>query len=307
MKEHGTKEKIGAVTLDYEFYSGEDLYSDGDAVENEILRIVQSETEDNYPKHFDSWPVLYHLSRQRENIALPMAFTPHAQVLEIGAGMGAVTGAFARMAGSVDCIELSRRRSLVNAWRHKNCDNIRIVVGNFKDIKLEQQYDAATLVGVLEYAKSYVGGEDPYHEMLRKIAAQLKTDGKLYIAIENKLGMKYFAGYHEDHLGRPFAGIEGYESCDHVRTFTKSELSALLEESGYTDLVYYYPFPDYKLPSVIYSEDTITDADIEFSELTNYDLDMMYLFSQNRAFAGLKGTKEREIFANSFLVEARRK
>jgi hypothetical protein len=30
----------------------------------------------------------------------------------------------------------------------------------------------------------------------------------------------------------------------------------------------------------------------------------MTLFSQNKAFAGLKGTEERAAFANSFLIEA---
>lgn len=35
------KEKIGNITLDYEYYPGEDLYSDGD-VEEEILEIVKN-------------------------------------------------------------------------------------------------------------------------------------------------------------------------------------------------------------------------------------------------------------------------
>ena len=36
-------EKIGGVTLNYQYYSGEDLYSDGDAIENRILEIVKNE------------------------------------------------------------------------------------------------------------------------------------------------------------------------------------------------------------------------------------------------------------------------
>ena len=35
------KEKIGKVTLDYEFYAGTDLYSDG-TVEDELLDIVKN-------------------------------------------------------------------------------------------------------------------------------------------------------------------------------------------------------------------------------------------------------------------------
>ena len=202
---------------------------------------------------------------------------------------------------------LSRRRSLVNAERHKDLDNIEIFVGNFRDIRIEKKYDAVVLIGVLEYAVYYVGGENPYETFLKKIAECLKPGGKLYVAIENKLGMKYFAGFHEDHLGKPFVGIEGYKKGAHVRTFTRSELSELASRCGFEDLYYFYPFPDYKLPTVILSDDNIRDAEIDFDEDSNYDLDILKLFSQRKAFAGLKGTDERAIFANSFLLKAVRK
>jgi SAM-dependent methyltransferase len=301
------QEKIGKVTLDYQYYSGQDLYSDGDDIENRILDIVKTTPDYEHSREiFSSWPVLYHLIRQRENIAIPMDIGRKDSVLEIGAGMGAVTGAFAKRAGSVDCIELSKRRSMINAWRHKDLDGIRIMVGNFKDIVITEKYDAVMLIGVLEYAENYVGGEDPYHEMLKKAASCLKEGGRVYIAIENRLGMKYFSGYHEDHLGKAFAGIEGYTKEDKVRTFSKSELEKLVSESGFGSLKFYYPMPDYKLPSAIYDESTFRDAHLEFSEYTNYDKDILHLFSQVRALESLRGSAEREIFANSFLVEAKR-
>ncbi|MBQ0058781.1 MAG: class I SAM-dependent methyltransferase [Lachnospiraceae bacterium] len=307
MAEMLKEEMIGKVHLDYTWYSGKDLYSDGDEMENLILDIVKNEEGyELYHKEYHNWPVMYHLTRKRENICLPMELNEDDEVLEIGAGMGAVTGAVARQVKSVDCIELSRRRSLVNAYRHKDMDNINITVGNFKDIEITKKYDVITLIGVLEYACHYVGGATPYEDFLKKMAENLKPGGRLYIAIENKIGIKYFAGYNEDHLGRPFAGLEGYKDEDFVRTFTKSELIALLEKSGYPIHDFYYPFPDYKLPQVIFDESTIKDAEIEFDEITNYDLPKIDLFAQNRFMANLKGSDERCLFSNSFLVEARR-
>ena len=111
---------------------------------------------------------------------------------------------------------------------------------------------------------------------------------------------------HEDHLGRAYAGIEGYRREDQVRTFTKSELTELLETSGFGKLSWFYPFPDYKLPTLILSEESIRTADLDFPEISNYDLKDLRMFSQREAFAGLKGTAERELFANSFLVSAER-
>ncbi len=298
-------EIIGKVKLNLDYYSGQDLYSDGDEIENKILNIVKEENGYEYcHKEFTNWPVLYHLSRQRENIVEPMDIKDTDIVLEIGAGMGAVTGAIAKQCGQVECIELSKRRSLVNAYRHKDYNNIEIVVGNFQDIPLEKKYDVITLIGVLEYAYHYINSDRPYDDFISQVAGCLKPAGKLYIAIENKLGMKYFAGYHEDHLGIPFKGIEGYCKEDKVQTFSKSQLQELLINNGFSENSFYYPFPDYKLPTVIYDEETIHSFAVDYSQYINYDMDVRTVFQQNRAFRSLKGTDEIGILANSFLVEA---
>lgn len=299
------EEKIGGVVLDYQYYSGEDLYSDGDDMENRILDIVKAEDGYEYfHQDYQYWPVMYHLTRQRENIVAPMDINANDQILEIGAGMGAITGALARLGKQVDCIELSKRRSLVNAFRHREMNNIRITVGNFQDVQITKKYEIITLIGVLEYAYHYVESDTPYEDFVKKMASCLREDGKLYIAIENKLGLKYFAGYHEDHLGKPYVGLEGYKKSDKVRTFTRSELKMLLEENGFKNIQFYYPFPDYKLPTVIYDEESMTNSEIEFPEESNYDMPVLHNFNMNEVFAGLRGTEERKMFANSFLVEA---
>lgn len=299
------EEKIGKVVLNYDYYMGKDLYNEGDEIENRILKIVKNET--NYAYYHDDyqyWPVLYHLSRQRENIVAPMEIKKSDAILEIGAGMGAVTGALADRGGYIDCIELSKRRSLVNAYRHQDMDNLKIFVGNFQDILIEKKYDVITLIGVLEYACHYVEGSNPYQKFIQKVRECLKDGGRLYVAIENKLGLKYFAGYPEDHLGKIYAGLEGYERSDKVRTFTRSELKDLIEKNGFRKTEFYYPFPDYKLPTVIYHDSIIKDIDIEFRERSNFDHSVLNNFNMNRVFEKLKGTEERKDLANSFLVEA---
>lgn len=132
-------EKIGKVVLNYAYYSGQDLYSDGEQIENQLLEIVKKEGGYEYVhESYSNWACLYHLSRQRENIVEPMQLSKADKVLEIGAGMGAITGALAKKAAHVDCIELSRRRSLINAYRHRDQNNIEIWVGNFQDIPIKK-------------------------------------------------------------------------------------------------------------------------------------------------------------------------
>lgn len=88
--------------------------------------------------------------------------------------------------------------------------NMTIMVGNLNDMDLGQQYDYVVVNGVLEYAMSFTEGDTPYETFLGKMGSYLKNTGKLLIAIENKLGMKYFAGAPEDHTDIPFFGINGY-------------------------------------------------------------------------------------------------
>lgn len=300
-------EYIGKVALHYECYSGTDLYRDGS--EEELLEIVRNYKAEEYNRVIEerkSWPVLYHLSDVRGNIADWIPFTREDRILEIGSGCGAVTGTLAKKAGRVDCIELSRARSLINAERHKAFDNIDIRVGNFQDIEgtLTEKYDYITLIGVLEYAASYIDSEHPYEEFLKIIKGHLKDGGKIIIAIENKYGLKYWAGCKEDHLGTYYSGIEGYVGVDSVRTFSKKGLEQLLGDCGMTDITFYYPYPDYKLPLEIYSDARLPKAGSLTNNFRNFDNERMIVFDEAKVYDNLIADGMFDIFSNSFLVIA---
>ena len=160
-------EKIGNVTMNYEFYNGSDDYSDGD-IENVLLDYVKSCMDSEGSSDYDAvmdilrkdnrWPVLYHLSPVRQNIIDWYDMKEGANVLEIGAGCGAVTAAICRQAAKVTSVELSKRRALINAYRNRQYENLDIIVGNFNDIRFRETYDYITLIGVLEYANYFTGG-----------------------------------------------------------------------------------------------------------------------------------------------------
>ena len=238
-------ETIGKVFLDTTYYPGQDLYSDG-AIEDEMLAIAR----DCAPEEFnsvirdrESWPILYHFSHIRENILSWLPFTGEEKVLEIGAGCGAVTGALCKKAKEVTSIDLSMKRSKINAYRHRDQENLKILVGNFQEIEknLTEKYDYITLIGVFEYGEAYIQSETPYVDFLKIIATHLKPDGKIVLAIENRLGLKYWAGCTEDHFGTLFEGLEGYPRTSGVKTFTKKEFGKILKEAGDLKAAWYYP------------------------------------------------------------------
>lgn len=300
------EEMIGNVKLDYSLYSGADLYSDGD-IEDEMLRITMEHDEAEYDeiiRERKNWPILYHLSKKRQNIIEWMPFDKNMDILEIGSGCGAITGILAERSGHVTCIELSKKRSLINANRNKKYDNIEIKVGNFKDIEptLTRKYDYITLIGVLEYAKLYIEAESPYVELLKTISAHLKKNGKVIVAIENRFGLKYWAGSQEDHIGKYFVGIEGYHEGDNIRTFTKKELEKIFHLAEYSKLKFYYPYPDYKFPECIYSDDYLPKVGELSDYIENMDRTRILTFRESKVFDGIVEEELFPQFSNSFLV-----
>ncbi len=294
--------KIGEVVLDYQYYRSDVHYSDGD-IENTLLEAAQSDRLQELLVSDNNWAVLYHCSKIRENILDWYPFKKDASLLEIGAGCGALTGMFSRKVSSVTCIELSERRSLINAYRNKKCNNIKIVLGNFQDIEITEKYDYITLIGVWEYAERYLDGVNPYLSMLERLKGYLNPDGKLLIAIENKTGLKYWNGAQEDHTGKMYSGLNDYVDDEGVRTFSHQEIEDMLSTVGYDDYKFYYPVPDYKLPDTIYTDERLPKP----GEIRTYKED----FSSPRIYNFYDATIQDQIcqdgmfsyFSNSFLVE----
>lgn len=301
---------IGKVIIDDTLYSGIDLYSDG-SIEDEMLQIAQNYGKEDYNRIIiekRSWPILYHFSNVRENIVTWLPITKKDKVLEIGAGCGAITGALSHMAEKVDAVELSMKRSMINAYRHKESDNICIKVGNFQDIEknIENNYDIITLIGVFEYAQNYIVAKNPYMEFLKNIRQHLAKNGKLIIAIENKFGLKYWAGCREDHTGGFFDGIEGYGKDINVRTFGKKELETLLKNASFKHVEFYYPYPDYKLTEKVFSDECLPKSQDLNSNYRNFDMDRLELFDEQKVYDGLIQEGLFPEFSNSFLVIAQR-
>jgi len=260
------------ATINLEYYTGTDHYSDGD-IENELLEIVKNNHDfTEILRNDDRWPILYHLSPIRQNIINWYPFKDNASCLEIGGGCGAITGALCQSLQEVKVVELSKRRATINYERHK------------------------------EYAGSFTKTDQPYEDFLKQIKQYLKPDGKLIIAIENRYGLKYFSGAKEDHTSKEFDGITGYKDNDTVCTFGKKELEVLLSKSGYPNQDFYYPHPDYKMPMEIYSSDWLPSSTSQLTPAPNFDYERYELFNETDAYKGIIENGQYEFFANSFLV-----
>ena len=296
-------------------YSGI-AYNDGDEVEHAIQNIIHqakdiSVLSTELRRSISDWPTLYHLSSLRSNLLRPLqARLSGASILEIGAGCGAVTRYLGEVGADVLALEGTLRRAQIARSRTRDLANVEVVSERFDDFRCEHQFDVVTLIGVLEYANLFVNEKNPHQAMLRRVRSFLKPGGVVILAIENQLGLKYFAGANEDHLGQPFYGIEGRYTPLQPETFGREVLNEMILNAGFSNSEFLYPFPDYKLPYSVLSESGINDSQfdagalIRHSILKDPQLPPTPTFDLNLAIKPIVKNHLASALSNSFLVVA---
>jgi SAM-dependent methyltransferase len=243
-------------------------YNDGDAAEMWVGSAIRNATDVStlsreLQREIKDWPSRYHLSPQRANLVRPLLDSMTGPVLEIGAGMGAITRALGEHGLDVIAIEGSPRRAAICADRCRDLDNVRVVADNFQSFGTSDKFSTIVMIGVLEYSRVFFddgSGLDPVDAMLRHVASMLAPGGQFIIAIENQLGLKYLAGFPEDHVSRRMFGVEDRYSAESVVTFGREELRRRLSAVGLDQQEWFFPFPDYKLPTTVLSERAFADG-----------------------------------------------
>lgn len=291
-------------------------YSEGLEVERRLLDIVLSVQDrsifsQEWLDKIVDWSTRYHFTRARHCLLRPLGIKPGERVLELGCGTGAITRYLGEIGAEVTAVEGSVARARVAAARCHDLPNVAVIADDLQAAEVEGQYDWVTLIGVLEYAGAYSKEEDPYRAYLASAMRHLKPGGRVVIAIENQLGLKYFNGCGEDHLGRLFSGIQDlYQPAGGVRTFGRKALSRVLDEAGLSQQTWMYPYPDYKVPNIV-----LSDAALEQPHFNAVDL-LLRSFSEDYSGNDLRLFDEALVnrvladngllsdFSNSFLVVA---
>lgn len=292
-------------------------YADG--AEDKILNIItkindRSADSMELELAIDDWPTKYHFSNLRTNILRAVdLLKKDSTVLEIGSGCGALTRYLSENVKSVDSIEGNFKRAYITKERCKGLNNVRVYCTTLQDLSFDKRYDIVTLIGVLEYApifysEVYKEKEDACLAMLKHALSALKYDGILIIAIENKLGIKYWSGCTEDHTGRLFDSIHDYPKDNIAVTFSRNELKRLLEKAQLKYYEFYYPFPDYKLANTILREVSDQASYYLHNWITvpfeDYSRHRDYYFNEALAIKSLvKGGMIYEL-SNSFVIVA---
>lgn len=271
-----------------------------------ILNYLQENRPEEYGailSEDDSWKVQYHLSPMRTSLINWYPFEDDADVLEVGGAFGELTHILCQKCAHVTSVEREpvRVRGLIQ--RCQQYSNLEVFQCDFKDFCTARKYDYILAIGILESQDIESKNASDYAGVITYLCSFLKQGGKLLLACENRMGIRYLCGARDGKTGIPFDGINQYPGESGLRGFTKWELETILVKAGIPKYKFYYPLPDYKMAQVIYGEqnlpkDSVRDRVIPYYEdkqsILISELDMLDFCIQSGCL---------DVFANSFLIE----
>ncbi|MEE0935637.1 MAG: methyltransferase domain-containing protein [Methanobrevibacter sp.] len=276
------------------------LYEDDD-FESELRDIIFNDCDfSEVIEENNFYEYHYFLSHLRHNLFKWYPFKKQGILLEIGASYGQLTELFTQKVNHVVCVEDSQSKADIIS---KRVDNAEVLISEFDNIDIDEKFDYIILCNIFEYAKTFKDSKNPYKDYLSYLRNFLKEDGVILIAISNRLGLNYFAGFKEEHSNQLFAGLNGYANVNYVETFSKTELEELILSSGFSNYKFFYPYPNHEFPLIINTDKFVNK--IPFERRLDYFDNRYNLFREdvlNQLFAkdGIAA-----YFSNSFLVEIR--
>lgn len=284
--------------------------------EQENLKPEEKELNEKIEKNLGNYEIvkerdssielMLSLSTIRQNIINWYPLEKNAQILEIGANYGEITGYLCNLCENVTSVELSKEKAKIIEKRHSTKENLECIVGNLENIQINKKFDYVIIIGQIEKASKWLpSSSNPEKDLLLFSSKMLKENGKILLATDNKFGIQYWNGKKDLEGTLEYKNLIEERTKNGSKLFSEKQLKEIIEEIGYKNYKFYYALPDYKMPNLIYSKDyTITKEDIS-RNFQYYGLDELVNFKENEVYLQLLNENKEifNFFANSFFVE----
>lgn len=216
-------------------------------IDSEIASIIENYRPDQYDDVIatkEDWEFVYHLSSLRRSLLCWFPFDSAWQVLEPGAGFGALTGTIAEHCAGVTALEVAPLRFASCKKRYESNERIEVLQTEVFSLPEDKLYDCVVLADQLEH------GEGREKELLAACHAHLKPGGVLLLVCQNRFGLKYFCGGTDGTQKVPFANLPPGET----NLFSRKEADRLAENAGFVPEICYYPMPDSLWTQAVYTD-----------------------------------------------------
>lgn len=184
-------------------------------------------------------------------------------VLDIGAGLGAVTLSLANSGYEVVAVDSVRERVtfIETRRRQDGISNIQTACASALALPFpENSFDVIILNGVLEWlglSDTSLSPDKVQKKALLNIYNLLKPEGILYLAIENRISAIYFLGFKDPHSGLRFTTLMPRTVANlyarlkrktEYRTYIYSKFGyqKMLKRAGFKEIQFFLPLPSYR-------------------------------------------------------------
>ncbi len=217
------------------------------------------------------------LSDMRELLLEWVDLTPYRSLLQIGADYGALTGLYLRRVQSVTVADPDEEALATVKLRWPDAGNLECVCAGPEELSSSgRTFDVVVMMGE---GVSFDEGS------VTAAMSLLSPGGLLILAAPNPLGVKYWAGTEMDGAGFSRQRIERILSAD---------------ENGHTR--FFYPMPDYRFPTTIYSDEYLPKKG-DLTRVTEvYDYPSYHVIDMGEKFDEVCEEGTFDLCANSYLV-----
>lgn len=281
-------------------------------VDKDILEYIKGENGTDYMSVLEGdsrFEVFEQLSDYRQGILGWYDFRPDGKLLELGAEFGALTELFCGKCGEVTAVEADFIRAEAVSIRCKNAKNLKVVCDDWQKYaqKLRDNFDYIVLAGGLEkVSEEFAAAEENssnHTALIKLLLERLKPKGRLFIALDNRMGLRYFCGESERYTKTPFAGINSARPQKGARLFSRQEILETVKLSGAKGIKLYYPLPDWRLPQLIYTDEYLPEDNLNERLLVYHPDNKTLIADETELYSQVIKSGVFTFFANSFLLE----
>ena len=249
----------------------------------------------------------FNTTQIRKNIINWYDFKPNSNILEIGCDLGQVTNFFGNLNVNVTSIEYDNYKYEEASKTLSPFKNINLVNDNLIDYyskNIDDKFDYIIVTSSMDRIDKFVKEEKKYNafnKFLEIAYSLLKDNGNILIAVDNKFAIRNFSGATFNG-SKSFEIIEGKVKNSGI--FSKKKLVDLLDNSKFDSYKFYYPFPDYKLPSVIYTDAYLPNKNSnKLKYLLYYNPKDTIIFNELDVIKEIVKDEKLDYFSNSYFVE----
>lgn len=293
------------MKLNLDYYSDEYEKNIDNIKLNKISEYIEKYKEEDYEKIFDFDMddfTIYNMSNIRKNVVAWYPFNYQSNLLEIGSDLGALTHFLCSKVANVTSIESSKLKSEIITKRCSSNDNLNLIVGSIEKIKFDIKYDYIVLIDVDKYI--YENNIKDLEILLKILKNLLNQNGKLIFAINNKFGLKYWAGKKEIYFKDEFLTLSEGNTENIYRGYSKNKIEDTLKLKNLNYKVY-YPLPDFNFTNVIFSDNYLPDDENILKYFPLYNQDSNIIFNEIEVYKQLMqdNIENFKFFANTFIYE----